>query len=251
MAEILMARPYLWSTHVWTMFDLGCAARNEGGTAGRNNKGLVTLDRKIKKDAFYLYKAYWSREPFVHMCGRRYAQRPGDADRLDGKTPAENKKGNGNGVPEASIAGGSTRVKVYSNQPEVSLYVNGELYQTLKCDKVFLFEQVPLFDGFTCLTACAGECSDTMTLEKVETKPEIYTLPAEEDEDDMEGAANWFDEAAAVDANAAMEFPEGFFSIKDTVKEVLDQEDAAAVLAGALYAMTGMKLKKSMMGMMG
>lgn len=67
----------------------------------------------------------------------------------------------------------------------------------------------------------------------------------------MEGAANWFDEAAAVDANAAMEFPEGFFSIKDTVKEVLDQEDAAAVLAGALYAMTGMKLKKSMMGMMG
>ena len=251
MAEILMARPYLWSTHVWNMFDFGCAARNEGGTAGRNNKGLVTLDRKIKKEAFYLYKAYWSREPFVHMCGRRYAQRPGDADRLDGKTPAENKKGNGNGVPEASIAGGSTRVKVYSNQPEVSLYVNGELYQTLKCDKVFLFEQVPLFDGFTCLTACAGECSDTMTLEKVETKPEIYTLPAEEDEDDMEGAPNWFDEAAAVDANAAMEFPEGFFSIKDTVKEVLDQEDAAAVLAGALYAMTGMKLKKSMMGMMG
>ena len=251
MAEILMARPYLWSTHVWNMFDFGCAARNEGGTAGRNNKGLVTLDRKIKKDAFYLYKAYWSREPFVHMCGRRYAQRPGDTDRLDGKTPTENKKGNGNGVPEASIAGGSTRVKVYSNQPEVSLYVNGELYQTLKGDKVFLFEQVPLFDGFTCLTACTGECSDTMTLEKVETKPEIYTLPVEEDEDDMEGAANWFDEAAAVDANAAMEFPEGFFSIKDTVKEVLDQEDAAAVLAGALYAMTGMKLKKSMMGMMG
>lgn len=92
MAEILMARPYLWSTHVWNMFDFGCAARNEGGTAGRNNKGLVTLDRKIKKDAFYLYKAYWSREPFVHLCGRRYAQRPGDADRLDGKTPAENKK---------------------------------------------------------------------------------------------------------------------------------------------------------------
>ena len=54
MAEILMARPYLWSTHVWNMFDFGCAARNEGGTAGRNNKGLVTLDRKIKKDAFYL-----------------------------------------------------------------------------------------------------------------------------------------------------------------------------------------------------
>lgn len=100
---------------------------------------------------------------------------PGDTDRLDGKTPAENKKGNGNDVPEASMAGGSTRVKVYSNQPEVSLYVNGELYQTLKGDKVFLFEQVPLFDGFTCLTACAGECSDTMTLEKVETKPEIYT----------------------------------------------------------------------------
>ena len=57
-------------------------------------------------------------------------------------------------------------MKVYSNQPEVSLYVNGELYQTLKGDKVFLFEQVPLLTVLPALTACAGECSDTMTLER-------------------------------------------------------------------------------------
>lgn len=63
MAEILMARPYLWSTHVWNMFDFGCAARNEGGTAGRNNKGLVTLDRKIKRMLFIFIKRIGAGSP--------------------------------------------------------------------------------------------------------------------------------------------------------------------------------------------
>ncbi|MFQ7551121.1 MAG: hypothetical protein ACLRMZ_13385 [Blautia marasmi] len=94
-----MEREYIWSSHVWNMFDFGCAARNEGGVAGRNNKGLVTLDRKIKKEAFYLYKAYWSTEPFVYVCGKRYARR----------------------------ADNTTTVKVYSNRPSVSLYVGGRL----------------------------------------------------------------------------------------------------------------------------
>ena len=65
-------RPYLWATHVWNLFDFAADGRDEGGKHGENQKGLVTMDRRIKKDAFYVYKAYWSREPFVHLCGSRY-----------------------------------------------------------------------------------------------------------------------------------------------------------------------------------
>ncbi len=83
---------------VWNMFDFGCAARNEGGVGGRNNKGLVTIDRKTRKESFYLYQAYWFKEPMVHIVGRRYAQRAGE----------------------------TIEVKVYSNQDEVTLFLNGK-----------------------------------------------------------------------------------------------------------------------------
>lgn len=221
MAKILMEREYLWSTHVWNMFDFGCAARDEGGVAGRNNKGLVTLDRKIKKEAFYIYKAYWSAEPFVYMCGRRYAQRAME----------------------------TTTVKIYSNQPSVTLLVNGKEFATLESDKIFVFENVPLTDGFTQLVARASGCSDSISLQKVTQKPEIYTLPPEDD--DVEGVANWFDQAAAIDANAPMQFPEDCYSIRDTVKALCANDEAFAVLSGALKAMTGMSMKRSMLGMLG
>ena len=80
LAKMLDERPWIWSSHVWNMFDFGCAARDEGGVAGRNNKGLVTMDRKTKKDSYYIYKAYWNKAPMVHICGRRYAQRAGETD---------------------------------------------------------------------------------------------------------------------------------------------------------------------------
>lgn len=226
MAKILMERPYLWATHVWNMFDFGCAARNEGGTAGRNNKGLVTIDRKIKKEAFYLYKAYWSREPFVHLCGRRYAKRAAE----------------------------SITVKVYSNQPCVSLFVNGRAFGTQYGDRIFLFENVPLWEGFTYLTAEAlssdgQRLSDAMTLERVEEKPEIYTLPQEED--DADGVANWFDRVETVASDAPMEFSEEHFSVHDTLNELSANDEAFSILSNAIYSMTGMKLKKSMLAMMG
>lgn len=221
MAQILMERPYLWSTHVWNMFDFGCAARNEGGTAGRNNKGLVTMDRKFKKEAFYLYKAYWSKEPFVYLCGRRCSQRTGD----------------------------TTQVKVYSNAPQVTLYVNGEVFATQTGCRIFLFENIPLQDGFTYITAVSGECHDTLTLEKVSEKPAIYTLPQDEDED-ADGVANWFDQVETVASDAPMEYSEEHFSVHDKIKDILENDKAFRILSGALSSMTGMKLKKSMMGMM-
>lgn len=91
-------RPWLWATHVWNLFDFAADGRDEGGKKGFNQKGLVTADRKIRKDAFYLYKAHWSKEPFVHLCGSRFVRRTGD----------------------------TTEIKVYSNQPAVTLTVDGE-----------------------------------------------------------------------------------------------------------------------------
>lgn len=224
MAKILMERPYLWATHVWNMFDFGCAARNEGGVAGRNNKGLVTMDRLIKKDAFYLYKAYWSQSPFVHICGQRYAQRAGDF----------------------------TSVKVYSNCPCVTLYVNGQPFASLSGNKIFLFEGIPLKEGFTFLTARAEDCcsSHSLTLERVSDKPSIYTLP-QEDDDDLNGVANWFEQTESLPKDAPTERSDKRFSIYDKLTELLENEETFQILAGSLYAMTGMRIKKSMLSMMG
>ena len=58
LAKVFDDRPWMWSTHVWNMFDFGCAARDEGGVRGRNNKGLMTIDRKTKKDSYFVYQAY-------------------------------------------------------------------------------------------------------------------------------------------------------------------------------------------------
>lgn len=150
-------RPFLWATHVWNMFDFAADGRNEGGTAGVNQKGLVTFDRKTKKDAFYLYKAYWSEEPFVHLCGRRYMDRAEEA----------------------------TEVKVYTNQAAVSLYVDGALFAEEKAERIARFF-VPL-KGTHTVEVRSGELSDTMTLRKVDTPNPEYRLAG------TEPVTNWFD----------------------------------------------------------
>lgn len=220
MAKILMERPYLWSTHVWNMFDFGCAARNEGGVAGRNNKGLVTLDRRIKKDAFYLYKAYWSREPFVHLCGKRYALRAQE----------------------------STTIKVYSNEPQITLCVNGESLAPMTGHQVFIFENVPLKKGFNYIQATAEACTDSMTLERVDEKPDIYTLP--QDEDAGDGVTNWFELADTTVSNSPMEYSDAHYSVCDTLQDIMENDAAYEILAGFLSSITGMKLNKSMLNMM-
>ena len=201
MAKVLDERPWIWSSHVWNMFDFGCAARNEGGVAGRNNKGLVTMDRKVKKDSYYIYKAYWNKTPMVHLCGKRYAQRAGE----------------------------TIEIRVYSNLPEVTLYLNGEEVGTQNAeDKVFVFT-VALKDGFNYLMAAAGEVKDTMTLEKVAEEPAIYTLPVEKD-DRAEGVANWFQTLGDLNLESPMEFPEGMYSIKDTLGDLVANEEAANII---------------------
>lgn len=218
MAKVIEERPYLWATHVWNMFDFGCDARDEGGVKGRNNKGLVTFDRKIKKDAFFVYKAYWSKEPFVHLCGKRYAQRTAE----------------------------EISVKVYSNQPSVTLIVNGVTEKTLQGSKVFVFEHISLKEGWNTIIAKAGNCVDSMTLEKGEKENPAYVLV---DDDDGEYAMNWFD---GIDlSNTQMTFHEGYYSIKDKIQDVIEHEEAGTILISAIQSMLNMKLGKNMMRMMG
>ena len=212
MAQTLEERPWIWASHVWNMFDFGCAARSEGGVKGRNNKGLVTMDRKTRKDSFYVYQAYWSRKPMVHIAGRRYAQRAGE----------------------------TTEVKVYSNQDTVTLYCNGKETASRTAHRVFRFS-VALEPGFNTLLAVAGTVKDSITLEKVEQEPECYTLP--EFSQRQEGVANWFKQMGSLDLTAPMEFPEGYFSIRDSLEELARSPEALAVTARAVKLATNFDIK--------
>lgn len=222
MARIIDERPYLWATHIWNMFDFGCDSRDEGGVKGRNNKGLVTLDRKIKKDSYFIYKAYWTKEPFVYITGRRYSDRP--YDKMD--------------------------VKVYSNQPAVTLYVDGKEFETLNGDKIFIFKNVPLDSEFTVITADAeGSIPDAVTFHKVAEPNQGYVMPVE-DEEERDGAKNWFDDIDTSSEAPELTFNDGYFSIIDTIGEILENDTAAQIVLDAIAKATGMKAKKTMLGMM-
>ena len=154
----LFSRKYMWATHVWNMFDFGADARAEGGENGQNHKGLMTFDRKYKKDSFYAYKAWLSDEPFVHLCGKRYVDRVEDV----------------------------TKVTVYSNQPTVELFANGKSLGVKEAADHFFYFDVPNV-GKTELKAVAGDCTDESVINKVDTFNEEYRLKEE-------GAIlNWFD----------------------------------------------------------
>lgn len=219
MAKIIEERPWLWATHIWNMFDFGCDARNEGGVAGRNNKGLMTFDRLVKKDSFYLYQAYWSKEPMIHLCGKRYAKRTQDQITL----------------------------KVYSNLPEVELIVNGASLGTQDGYRVFTFTDIPLAEGITTITARSGAYSDTTCFEKVAEPLESYQFV--EDESEM-GVTNWF-EHADLETEREMTFHKDFFSIHDSMEELLKDQDASDILVNSLSSLMNMRLKKSMLGIMG
>ena len=154
----LFTREFIWSTHVWNMFDFGADARQEGGENGQNHKGLVTMDRKYKKDAFYAYKAWLSDEPFVHLCGKRYVDRVEDV----------------------------TKVTVYSNLEEVELFVNGESLGKKAAPDHFFYFDVPNV-GESTIVAKAGELTDEGTIRKVSEMNMDYVLV------EKGAVLNWFD----------------------------------------------------------
>ena len=192
----LFTRKYLWATHVWNMFDFGADARAEGGENGQNHKGLMTFDRKYKKDAFYAYKAWLSDEPFVHLCGKRYVDRVEDV----------------------------TKVTVYSNQPEVELFVNGESIGKKQAPDHFFYFDVPNV-GESEIVAVAGELRDEGKIRKVDEMNQDYILK------EKGAVLNWFD----VDA------PAGRFSLNDKMGDIM------SCLRGKLWFLRfGLAIKKKM-----
>lgn len=157
MVRMIEERPYLWSTYVWNMFDFGSDGKDEGGRHGLNQKGLVTSDRKIKKDVFYLYKAFWGSEAFIHICGRRYVHRIEDI----------------------------TEIKVYSNQQKVTLYVDGKMAAEQSGKAIFIFN-VPI-SGKHRITAQTGNLQDVINIQKViEADPDYEFVACK--------VTNWLDE---------------------------------------------------------
>lgn len=222
MAKMIDERDYLWATHVWNMFDFGADNRDEGGIAGRNNKGLVTFDREIKKDSYFVYKAYWSTDPFVHIEGRRYSHRPHE----------------------------NINVKVYSNQKEVTLIVDGKEFATQSGNKVFIFENVPLNNGgFTSVVAKAEYgTADSVSFKQVAEMPASYTKPEEEEQD--EGAKNWFEDIDTSAEAPDYTFDEDYFSVRDLTADILNNDEAIQVVLGPISQMTGMNVKPSTLQMM-
>jgi len=157
MLRMFKERPYLWSTHVWNMFDFGADGRDEGGSNGLNQKGLISFDRKYKKDAFYLYKAHWSKEPFVHICSKNYIERHED----------------------------ETEIKVYTNYECVELYNNGALVERQVNNNIFKFNIK--IEYINEIVVKAGSHRDEIKIVKVSEPNESYVLMGRR-------IKNWFDE---------------------------------------------------------
>lgn len=188
--ERIAAADWMWGSYVWNMFDFGSAARNEGGVRGRNNKGLVTFDRKIKKDSFYLYKAWWSDEPFIKIAGERYLKRK-------------------IGVSE---------IKVYSNAAKIRLEVGGYSAEA-EGAHVFKFGDVPISEGKNVLRATADGLEDVLEIEGVAEEPAEYTLPAGAES----FVRNWF-------ASDTDEIDPTRFSTADKVGDLLKNAEVQALI---------------------
>lgn len=194
----IMDRPYIWATHVWNMFDFAADARSEGGENGMNHKGLVTFDRKYKKDSFYAYKAWLSDEPFVHICSKRYVDRVEDV----------------------------TKVTVYTNQPSVELFANGESVGVQEKGKYPFFYFEVKNSGETKLVAKAGDCTDESVIRKVDEFNQDYVMKEE-------GAViNWFE----------ISTPPGYYSVNDTIGDVI------STFKGKLFALKMLKMIKKTLG---
>lgn len=186
MLKMIEERPWLWATHVWNLFDFAADGRDEGGKHGENQKGLVTIDRRLKKDAFYLYKAAWNqKEPFVHLCGKRYVDR---AEEM-------------------------TEVKVYSNQPEVTLFVDGNEVETKAGKTIFTFPVA--LQGEHTIEARSGAVSDQMQIRRVEEENPTYRMVQ------AKPVANWFD---------ASTYDETCYSVFDKLGEIRENPKAGAVI---------------------
>ncbi len=153
---------YVFGTYVWNMFDFASDLRNEGGRKGMNNKGLVTHDRRIRKDAYYYYKALWSTEKMLHITSKRFDERLED----------------------------EIKVKVYTNLENASIYVNGVFIETkTPNNRTIVFESVKLEKGDNLIEVISGEYKDNTKVVLVENLTKDYSF---EGCNPIGSAENWF-----------------------------------------------------------
>lgn len=201
--ETINARPYVLGGYVWNMFDFGSANRKEGGETGKNLKGLVTIDRKLKKDAFYLYKAYWSTVPFVHIAGRRFANRHQDMN-------------------DIVILTNMNRVNVYLNDKKIANFNNEEKVKVVKDVLLSPGEhtiRVVGYDGHDVAS------DDRIQLCRVEEADMAYVLPKKEE---SEHVVNWFERFDLSDAQE-IDLKDGYYSTFDTIDDLYKNETAKSV----------------------
>lgn len=192
--KIFETKPYLWGSYVWNMFDFSSAIRQEGGLDKVNGKGLVTADRKIKKDAFYYYKAKWSKEKFVHICSKRFVNRLEDT--ID--------------------------IKVFTNCETATLLLNGRecIEASNNGNATIIFENIRLESQVNDITVISGDCSDSASFVKVKEEDKSYRLEAEAAGTSVK---NWF----LKDDDLTKE---GFYSIKDTVNDLIENKATYEIL---------------------
>ena len=199
MLKTFAVRPFIWSTHVWNMFDFAADARDEGGVKGMNNKGLVTYDRKTKKDSFYLYKAYWNNEEkFVWIASKRFVERELE----------------------------EIKVRVYTNLDEVTLFNNDIEIATVKVQDHEAVFDVKLSEGENNIVATSGEYKDLTTFVKVESNGNKYVC-----KDVATSVTNWFDDSGK---EVKLNLPEGYLNVNVPICDYAESPLAKQIVLTAV-----------------
>lgn len=196
-------KPFVLGGYVWNMFDFGSANRNEGGEKGKNQKGLVTIDRKIKKDAFYLYKANWSSIPFVHLAGKRFVNRHKDLN-------------------DIIVISNLDTIKLFANEKFIGEIHSGEVIKNFKDVKLALGENTIRAEGYD---KEGIVYKDEMVINHVSEIDKNYVYVKVEDKGHI---TNWFQKFDLTNVQE-VNLKEGYYSTFDTIKELFENEKAKQV----------------------
>lgn len=196
--KTIESRDFILGGYVWNMFDFGSNDRDEGGVKGQNQKGLVTFDRKQKKDAYYLYKAYWSEESFVHIAGRRFVNRHEEAN----------------------------DICILTNESIFDVYHNGDFLARVENTKPLnVIPGVKLKSGHNDIRVVTGGCEDSITLNRVDQPDPSYIYKKDTE---SSKAVNWF-ERFDLSHGQTIDLKEGYYSTHDTVGQLMENEMAKEV----------------------
>lgn len=217
-------REFVLGGYIWAMFDFGSDIRNEGGTRGKNQKGLVTIDRKLKKDSFYLCKAYWSKEHFVKLAGSRFINRHKELNTI-------------------VVLSNVEHIKLYVNNEFISEIISEEPMKKFKDIKLVLGEnkiKVEAFDRYENIY------NDEMILNYVKEVDESYILRKPEEKTHV---TNWFQKFDLTNVQEVA-IKEGYYSTFDTIEQLYKDERAKAIFKKYFGNIAEEQQFKVMMGLM-